>query len=96
MVLKAEEQNDGDNSNLPLNSLVHLHQEIMRPRFKSDGDTSTTTQSPGRILEECLRIRPEMCASTWCLLSCSTRNMELGSGSMTVAWTCITFSFAIS
>src|SRR5882762_2039967 len=34
-----------------------------------------------------LRIFPEMCASTWCLFSSSTRNIALGSGSSTVAMT---------
>src|SRR5436189_3279578 len=33
------------------------------------------------------RIFPEMCASTWCLFSSSTRNIALGSGSSTVAMT---------
>src|SRR5438445_3530050 len=34
-----------------------------------------------------LRILPETCARTWCLFSSSTRNIALGSGSMTVAIT---------
>src|SRR5216684_7769778 len=34
-----------------------------------------------------LRILPETCARTWCLFSSSTRNIALGSGSITVAMT---------
>src|SRR5260370_25145330 len=33
------------------------------------------------------RILPEPCARTWCLFSSSTRNIALGSGSITVAMT---------
>src|SRR5262245_20612434 len=33
------------------------------------------------------RILPDICASTWCLFSNSTRNMALGRGSITVAMT---------
>src|SRR5262245_51485724 len=33
------------------------------------------------------RIFPDMCASTWCLFSSSTRNIAFGSGSITVAMT---------
>src|SRR6476660_6284777 len=42
-----------------------------------------------------LRIFPDTCASTWCLLSSSTRNMALGSGSTTVAITSIASSLLI-
>src|SRR5438309_5397484 len=34
-----------------------------------------------------LRLLPETCARTWCLFSSSTRNIALGSGSITVAMT---------
>src|SRR5260370_618572 len=39
-----------------------------------------------------LRILPETCARTWCLFSSSTRNIALGSGSITVAITSIASS----
>src|ERR1041384_3713709 len=68
----------------------------MRPRFKSYGDSSTKTRSPGRILMKCLRILPEIWASTWCWLSSSsTRNIAFGSVSRTLAITSIASSFAI-
>lgn len=38
-------------------------------------------------------IRPETCASTWCLFSSSTLNIALGSVSTTVAITSIASSF---
>src|SRR5712692_538093 len=40
-----------------------------------------------------LRILPETCARTWCLFSSSTRNIALGSGSITVAITSMASSF---
>src|SRR5579864_1398004 len=42
-----------------------------------------------------LRIFPEMCASTWCLFSSSTRNIALGSGSITVAITSMASSLGL-
>src|SRR4029077_10655743 len=39
------------------------------------------------------RILPEICASTWCLLSNCTRNIAFGNGSMTVAITSMASSF---
>src|SRR6185437_8267202 len=51
--------------------------------------------SPGRMRMKFLRIFPETCASTWCLLSNSTRNMAFGSGSTTVAITSIASSLLI-
>src|SRR5438270_2088170 len=59
----------------------------MRPRVRSYGDNSTATLSPARIRMKFLRILPETCARTWCLFSSSTRNIALGSGSITVAMT---------
>src|SRR5512137_1945741 len=53
------------------------------------------TLSPGRILMKCIRIFPEMCASTRCPFSSSTRNMAFGSVSMTLPSTSIGSSFAI-
>src|SRR6202162_5823007 len=64
----------------------------MRPRFRSYGESSTATLSPGRMRMKFLRIFPETCASTWCLFSSSTLNMALGSGSTTVAITSIASS----
>src|ERR1700723_3090249 len=43
-----------------------------------------------------LRIFPEICASTWCLFSSSTRNIAFGSGSITVAITSMGSSFPLS
>src|SRR5215216_5221854 len=46
---------------------------------------------------KCLRILPEMCASTWCWLSSnSTRNIAFGRVSRTFAITSIASSFAIT
>src|SRR6185369_1953204 len=46
---------------------------------------------------KCLRIFPDICASTWCWLSSnSTRNIALGKVSSTFAMTSIASSFAIS
>src|SRR5258706_5553356 len=64
----------------------------MRPGVRSGGESSTATLSPGRIRMKFLRIFPETCASTWCLLSSSTLNMALGNGSRTVAMTSIASS----
>src|SRR5215468_2922076 len=67
---------------------------VMRPRVRSYGDSSSFTLSPGRIRMKCIRIFPEMCASTlWPPLSRTTRNMALGSGSMTVPSTSMASSF---
>src|SRR5208282_1335995 len=41
------------------------------------------------------RIFPEMCASTWCLFSSSTRNIAFGSGSITVAITSMASSLPL-
>src|SRR6185436_359392 len=64
----------------------------MRPRFRSYGESSTATLSPGRMRMKFLRILPETCARTWCLFSNSTLNMALGNGSTTVAMTSIASS----
>src|SRR6266550_7214122 len=66
----------------------------MRPLVKSYGDNSTRTLSPGRMRMKCLRILPEMCASTLCLFSSSTWNMALGRVSKTVPVTSIASSFS--
>ena len=44
---------------------------------------------------KCIRIFPEMCASTLCLFSNSTRNMALGSDSTTVPSMTIVSSFGL-
>src|SRR6185369_5169086 len=71
---------------------AYLYRYTILPRFRSYGDNSTATLSPGRMRMKFLRILPETCASTWCLFSSSTRNMALGSGSTTVAMTSIASS----
>src|SRR3984885_14686718 len=43
-----------------------------------------------------LRIFPEICASTWCLFSSSTRNIAFGSGSITVDLNSMAFSLPLS
>src|SRR5262249_21247649 len=73
--------------------LIHLYRYTIRPRFKSYGESSTATLSPGRMRMKFLRILPETCARTWCLFSNSTRNMAFGSGSRTVAITSMASSF---
>src|SRR5258705_6840918 len=67
---------------------------MIRPRVRSYGGSSTVTLSPGRILMKCMRMFPEMWASTMCLFSSSTRNIALGSGSTTVPSTWTPSSFA--
>src|SRR3954447_14248257 len=55
----------------------------MRARFRSYGETSTRTRSPGRMRMRKRRILPATCPSTsWPLSSC-TRNMAFGSASTT-------------
>src|SRR6478735_10987065 len=70
----------------------YLYLYTIRPRFRSYGESSTATLSPGRMRIKFLRILPETCASTWCLFSSSTLNMALGKGSRTVAITSIASS----
>src|SRR5271155_232286 len=65
----------------------------MRPRVKSYGLSSTATRSPGRMRMKFFRMRPDTCASTWCLFSSSTLNMAFGRVSTTVAITSIASSF---
>src|SRR5713226_8024003 len=51
----------------------------MRPRERSYGDISTLTRSPTRMRMRCLRILPEIAASTTCvLLSSCTLKKALG------------------
>ncbi len=45
-------------------ALRYLYRYTIRPRVRSYGDSSTVTLSPGRILMKCIRILPEMWAST--------------------------------
>src|SRR6202166_1121182 len=73
----------------------HLYRYTIRPRFRSYGESSTATLSPGNMRIKFFRIFPETCASTWCLFSHSTLNMALGSGSTTVAITSIASSLLI-
>src|SRR5712692_10326716 len=71
----------------------HLYRYVIRPLVKSYGDNSTRTLSPGRMRMKCLRILPEMCASTLCLFSSSTWNIAFGNVSRTVPVTSIASSF---
>src|SRR5580704_14898733 len=77
----------------PLN---YLQRYTIRPRVRSYGESSTATRSPDKIRIKFLRIFPEICASTWCLFSSSTRNIAFGSGSITVAITSMASSFPLS
>src|SRR5580765_4553342 len=70
----------------------HLYRYTIRPRFRSYGDNSTATLSPGRMRIKFLRILPDTCASTWCLFSSSTLNIAFGRGSITTAITSIASS----
>src|SRR5712671_3474034 len=74
---------------------AYLYRYTMRPRVRSYGESSTATLSPAKMRIKFLRIFPEMCASTWCLFSSSTRNMALGNGSMTVAITSMASSLEL-
>src|ERR1700722_19801913 len=65
----------------------------MRPRLKSYGVISTCTRSPGRMRILCIRILPELWASTLWPFSNSTRNIAFGSGSITVPSRTIASSF---
>src|SRR5215212_4075741 len=69
---------------------------MIRPLVRSYGENSTSTLSPGRMRMKCLRILPEMWASTLCLFSSSTWNIALGNVSRTVAVTSIASSFDMS
>src|SRR5262245_40599719 len=75
-------------------SAPHLYRYTIRPRLRSYGESSTVTLSPGRILMKCIRILPEMWASTLWPFSSSTRNIAFGSGSTTVPSTWMPSSFA--
>src|SRR5262245_31032501 len=67
---------------------------MIRPRVRSYGDSSIVTLSPGRMRMKCMRILPEMWASTWWPFSSFTRNIALGRGSTTVPSTWTPSSFA--
>ncbi len=54
---------------------------------------STWTLSPGKMRIRCIRIFPELWASTLCPFSSSTRNIALGSGSTTVPSSTMASSF---
>src|SRR5690606_540364 len=90
-------------SHLHLKNLLHkgdvpcpyLRRRIILPRVKSYGLSSTSTLSPGRILMKLILILPEICASTWCPPSTSTRNMALGSGSVTTPSTSMLSCFGM-
>src|SRR6201987_448550 len=76
-------------------SKLYLYRYTIRPRFRSYGESSTATLSPGRMRIKFLRILPETCAKTWCLFCNSTQNIAFGSGSITTAITSIASSLLI-
>ncbi len=61
----------------------------------SYGVISTWTLSPGKIRIRCIRIFPELCASTVYPFSNSTRNIAFGNGSTTVPSTVNASSFGL-
>src|SRR5579875_1053696 len=67
----------------------------MRPRVRSYGDNSTLTLSPGRMRIKFKRILPDTWASTLWPVCSSTRNIALGSASVTVPSTSIVSFLAI-
>src|SRR5690606_29840004 len=69
--------------------------KVIRPFVRSYGVISTFTRSPARTRMRFLRILPEVCASTSWLLSSFTRNIALGSSSVTVPENSIRSSLAI-
>src|SRR3954464_2351389 len=83
-------------SNFHVQVPSYLYRYVMRPRLRSYGVSSTCTRSPGAMRMKCMRIFPEMWASTLCPFSNSTRNMALGSGSTTVPSTRIVSSFGLA
>ena len=67
----------------------------MRPRFRSYGDSSTSTRSPGQDADEVLaHLARDVGQNLMLVLELHlTRNIALGSGSTTVASTSIASSF---
>src|SRR5688500_13116860 len=57
---------------------AYLWRNVIRPRVRSYGDTSTFTRSPVSTRMRKRRILPAIVASTECPLSSATRNMALG------------------
>src|SRR6516165_503683 len=67
----------------------------MRLFLRSYGDSERVTVSPGRMRMKCLRILPEMWATTSCPLSRRTRKCVLASAAVTLPWTSIASSLAM-
>ena len=68
--------------------------KMIRPRFKSYGESATFTVSPGTILIQCFRIFPDSVARMRCPFCNSILNVVLGSASFTTPSTSIASSFA--
>jgi len=67
----------------------------IRPLFRSYGDISTITVSPGKIRIKCIRIFPETCAKILWPFSSSTLNIAFGKASVTLACSFIVSFFTI-
>eukprot|EP00825_Cyclidium_porcatum_P040161 TRINITY_DN5017_c0_g1_i1.p1 TRINITY_DN5017_c0_g1~~TRINITY_DN5017_c0_g1_i1.p1 ORF type:complete len:152 (+),score=16.62 TRINITY_DN5017_c0_g1_i1:77-532(+) len=74
---------------------VQETEEIL-PFVRSYGDISTFTLSPGKILMQCIRIFPEICAVIVCPFSNSTLNIAFDNDSMIVPSCSIEDCFAIN
>src|SRR5205814_4550969 len=74
----------------------HCSRKTMRAFVKSYGESSTETLSSGTIRMKCLRILPEICASTLRWPERSTRNIVPGNTSVTVPSVTICSSFGIA
>src|SRR5215472_3357618 len=97
-------------TSLPLNALArkrltsstreetetYCSRKMIRAFVRSYGESSTETLSPGTIRMKCLRILPEICASTLRLPGRSTRNIVPGKTWVTVPSVTIGPSFAIA
>src|SRR5204863_4713018 len=68
----------------------YLTRLVIRPRFKSYGDSSTRTLSPGTTRMKFIRILPLICASTEWPFWSSTLNIAFGRASETVPSTSMT------
>src|SRR6266568_538404 len=74
----------------------YCSRKMIRAFVRSYGDSSTETLSPGTMRMKCLRILPEICASTLRWPGKSTRNIVPGNTCVTVPSVTICSSFAIA
>lgn len=79
-----------------LPALIPQWRNTMRPLFRSYGDISTVTRSPGRMRMKFIRIFPETWARTLWPFSNSTRNMAFGRASVTFACSLIESFFTMN